>query len=76
MPVARRSPYSLYREDLATFGEDAVYDQKDAAGFIRLWGLPSEVRARLLAERAAPATDEAEPSKTNGAGIRPAALPG
>ena len=81
MPVARRSPYSLYREDLATFGEDAVYDQKDAGGFIRLWGLPSEVRARLLAEGAALATDEAEPSeaelsKTSGAGIRPAALAG
>ncbi len=49
MPVARVSPFSLYQEDLATFGEDAVYDQKDAAGFIRLWGLSAEVRARVLA---------------------------
>jgi argininosuccinate synthase len=38
-----RSPYSLYRMDLATFGEDAVYDQKDAEGFIRLFGLPLKV---------------------------------
>ncbi len=38
-----RSPYSLYRMDLATFGEDAVYNQKDAEGFIRLFGLPMKV---------------------------------
>jgi argininosuccinate synthase len=38
-----RSPYSLYQQDLATFGEDAVYDQKDAEGFIRLYGLPMKV---------------------------------
>lgn len=45
--VGRRSPYSLYREDLATFGEDAVYNQKDAEGFIRLYGLPLKVQALL-----------------------------
>jgi len=38
-----RSPNSLYRQDLATFGEDAVYNQKDAEGFIRLFGLPMKV---------------------------------
>jgi argininosuccinate synthase len=54
MPVARVSPFSLYQEDLATFGEDAVYDHKDAAGFIRLWGLSAEVRARVLAGPAGP----------------------
>ncbi len=54
MPVARVSPFSLYQEDLATFGEDAVYDQKDAAGFIRLWGLSAEVHARVLAGPAGP----------------------
>ncbi|MDX1578815.1 MAG: argininosuccinate synthase, partial [Gemmatimonadota bacterium] len=48
-PVARNSPFSLYREDLATFGEDAVYDQADAGGFIRLWGLPSGIAARVRA---------------------------
>jgi argininosuccinate synthase len=38
-----RSPYSLYQQDLATFGEDAVYNQKNAEGFIRLFGLPMKV---------------------------------
>ncbi len=42
-----RSPYSIYRHDLATFGRDEVYDQRDAAGFINLLGLPLAVRARL-----------------------------
>lgn len=45
MVVGRKSPYSLYREDLATFGEDDVYNQKDAEGFINLFGLPLKVRA-------------------------------
>lgn len=43
VPVARSSPYSLYRHDLATFGEDAAYNQKDAEGFIHLFGLPTRV---------------------------------
>ncbi|HIC89332.1 MAG TPA: argininosuccinate synthase [Anaerolineae bacterium] len=43
--VGRKSPYSLYREDYATFGEDDVYNQKDAEGFIKLFGLPMKVRA-------------------------------
>jgi argininosuccinate synthase len=41
------SPYSLYDEEIATFGEDSVYDQKDSAGFINLFGLPITVRARM-----------------------------
>ena len=45
--VGRKSPYSLYREDFATFGEDDVYDQSDAEGFINLFGLPLKVRALL-----------------------------
>jgi len=45
--VGRKSPYSLYSEDLATFGADTVYNQKDAAGFINLFGLPITVQARL-----------------------------
>jgi len=45
--VGRASPHALYRQDLATFGEDAVYDQKDADGFIRLWGLPTRVFAQV-----------------------------
>ncbi|WP_461209245.1 argininosuccinate synthase [Desulfocurvus sp. DL9XJH121] len=39
MPLGRKSPYSLYRADLATFETDQVYDQADAAGFITLQGL-------------------------------------
>ena len=43
--VGRRSPRSLYRQDLATFGTGFAYDHKDAAGFIRLFSLPEKVRA-------------------------------
>ena len=43
--VGRQSPFSLYREDLATFGQDDVYDQRDAEGFINLFGLPLKVKA-------------------------------
>ena len=50
--VGRRSPYSLYREDFATFGEDDVYNQADAEGFIKLFGLPLKVRALLELEGA------------------------
>ncbi|MDD6041052.1 MAG: argininosuccinate synthase [Clostridia bacterium] len=42
------SPFSLYSEEIATFGEDHVYDQKDSAGFINLFGLPIAARATLL----------------------------
>jgi argininosuccinate synthase len=40
------SKYSLYDEDIATFGEDEVYNQKDSAGFINLFGLPIKVQAK------------------------------
>ena len=50
--AGRRSPYSLYREDFATFGEDDVYNQADAEGFIKLFGLPLKVRAMLDLEGA------------------------
>ncbi len=46
-----RSPYSLYSEAFATFGQDEVYNQKDAEGFINLFGLPLKVKALLDAER-------------------------
>ncbi len=39
------SPYSLYDEDIATFDEDEVYNQKDSEGFINLFGLPIKVQA-------------------------------
>lgn len=40
------SPYSLYSEEIATFDEDHVYDQKDSSGFINLFGLPIKVAAK------------------------------
>jgi len=60
--AGRRSPYSLYSEELATFGADAVYNQADAAGFINLFGLPISVQARLgqkMAGEAPPTAVEA-----------------
>ncbi|MDQ3614149.1 MAG: argininosuccinate synthase, partial [Chloroflexota bacterium] len=49
--VGMKSPYSLYQENLATFGADDVYHQADAEGFIRLFGLGQKVanqRARAV----------------------------
>jgi argininosuccinate synthase len=43
--AGRKSPFSLYREDFATFGQEDVYDQSDAEGFIHLYGLSLKVRA-------------------------------
>jgi len=45
--AGRKSPFSLYREDYASFGEDDVYNQQDAHGFIQLYGLPLKVEALL-----------------------------
>jgi argininosuccinate synthase len=53
--TSRHSPYSLYREEFATFGHSAVYDHTDAAGFIRLFGLPSKVQAMMNSGKAVPA---------------------
>ncbi len=47
MPAGMTSPYSLYQEALSTFGEDDVYDQKDAGGFINCFGLPVKVVAQM-----------------------------
>lgn len=47
-PAGAKSPYSLYSEEMATFGADEVYNQKDAEGFINLFGLPLKVRALAL----------------------------
>lgn len=41
------SDWSLYSEEIATFSEDHVYDQKDAGGFINLWALPISVQAQV-----------------------------
>lgn len=46
-PAGTTSPYSLFSEELCTFGEDNVYNQKDAEGFINLFGLPCKVQANM-----------------------------
>src|SRR5512146_1926043 len=43
--IGRESEHALYDERFVTFGEDDVYEQSDAAGFIRLFALPARVRA-------------------------------
>ncbi|MDH3732568.1 MAG: argininosuccinate synthase [Gemmatimonadota bacterium] len=58
--IARTSPHSLYREDLATFDADAVYDQADAGGFIKLWGLPSGIAHRVRRVGESGATDSGQ----------------
>jgi argininosuccinate synthase len=60
LAIARSSPYSLYRHDLATFGEDGVYDQKDAEGFNNLWALPTRVVAAVRRETEAAMRRETE----------------
>ena len=68
--VGRRSPRSLYRQDLATFGEGMAYDHKDAAGFIRLFGLPERVRALTrdpLVDGKAPRDTTASPQAASSA---------
>ncbi|MBD3267465.1 argininosuccinate synthase [bacterium] len=45
--AGRKSPHSLYSEEYATFGEDEVYNQHDAEGFIRLFGLSNKIENML-----------------------------
>ena len=49
--VGRKAPATLYRPDIATFEEDAVYDQRDAAGFIRLNALRLRIRSEAARRR-------------------------
>ncbi len=55
-PVSRKSPYSLYSLNIASFTMGAEYDQRDARGFINLIGLPIQVRASLEKKTAAKKT--------------------
>ena len=55
--ISRESAYALYDERFVTFGEDDVYQQSDAAGFIRLYGLSTRVRAIRDQEMAASRTE-------------------
>jgi argininosuccinate synthase len=57
--AGRQSPYSLYREDFATFGYASTYSHSDAQGFINLFGLPMKVKAMV---GIAPEVHEVEPS--------------
>jgi argininosuccinate synthase len=52
-PLSRKSPYSLYSLDIASFTMGASYDQKDALGFINLIGLPIKMRAGLKSKASA-----------------------
>ena len=61
--AGRSSPFALYDERFVTFGEDNVYQQSDAAGFIRLYGLPLRVRALKDMERNGAAISEGERSE-------------
>jgi argininosuccinate synthase len=67
--VGRESDYALYDERFVTFGEDDVYKQSDAAGFIRLYGLSARVRAIRDQELAA-----AEKRKSETKAQKPASL--
>ncbi len=49
--VGRKSPYSLYRHELATYGKGDVFDQSAAVGFIHLWGLPARTQARVQGKK-------------------------
>lgn len=51
--AGRRSPFSLYSDDLSSFTMGSSYNQKDAEGFIRILGLPGRTRARLLSKKEA-----------------------
>lgn len=70
--VGRASDYALYDERFVTFGEDDVYEQSDAAGFIRLYGLSARVRAirdRELAQRDAASLPDAGSTRSELAGV-------
>ena len=47
-PAGAKSPYSLYNEDIASFGDShELYSHKDSEGFINLYGLPTKVYAKM-----------------------------
>ena len=45
--TGRKSPYSLYREDISSFESGEIYNHADAVGFIKLYGLPMRIRAMM-----------------------------
>jgi argininosuccinate synthase len=50
------SPFSLYSESLATFGESAAFDHADSKGFVKLYGLPGMVAASVRRASKSPAS--------------------
>ena len=52
MSAGAKSPYSLFSHEFVTFGRDEVYNQKDAEGFINLFGLPLKIRALMMQKEA------------------------
>lgn len=69
--TGRSSEHSLYRTDLSSFTMGESYDQKDAAGFIRILGLPSRSQAQIRAQKHSTAKNakDANPSKTETAEV-------
>ncbi|WP_053365260.1 argininosuccinate synthase [Bacillus sp. FJAT-27245] len=47
MTVGRKSPYSLYNEELATYSKGDAFDHLAAEGFIKIWGLPTKVYSQV-----------------------------
>jgi argininosuccinate synthase len=47
LPIARRSEIALYDDALATYTDDDTFEHGDAAGFVRLWGLPTRRWAQV-----------------------------
>jgi argininosuccinate synthase len=64
--VGRESEYALYDERFVTFGEDDVYQQSDAGGFIRLYGLSARVRAIRDQEMAAAKAEKESKAESRG----------
>jgi len=75
-PLSRKSPYSLYALDIASFTMGASYDQKDALGFINLVGLPIKVRAARAGQAGPAGTPAGTPSGHHPAGTPEAAPKG
>jgi len=48
--VGRKSPYSLYRKEMATYGPEDIFDRKASQGFIHIWGLPLRIIAKIRKE--------------------------
>ncbi len=64
--LGRKSPHSLYRQDVVTFEEDSVYNQADAEGFIKLNALRLRTAAQAEAEEAAKNTEDKEVAPVSG----------